>query len=219
MDTPAAGTDPAAVGAATARHVLTARDPGRCLALTFDDGPNPGSTEPLLELLAIWRITATFCVVGERIAAPGGAELLRRTAAAGHTIANHTMTYDDMGDWPADRVRADLVATLGVIRDALGDPEAPVPYFRAPNGSWGVTAAVAAELGMAPLGIGATIEDWVSQDPEVLTDRLRVAVRQGGVVCLHDGGGDRRGTVAALAAVLPELVADGWTFSLPAEHG
>lgn len=151
--------------------------------------------------------------------APGGAAVLRRTVAEGHTLANHGSTYADQGSWPPDRVRADLLATRVAIREALGDPQAPVPYFRAPNGSWGCTAQVAADLGMQPLGLGAVIGDWETQDVGVLTRRLRHAVRPGGIVLVHDGGGDRWGTVAALRAVLPELVAAGWSFVLPAARG
>jgi endo-1,4-beta-xylanase len=126
------------------------------------------------------------------------------------------MTYADMGGWGRVRVRADLSATLRVIRGALDDPDAPVPWFRAPNGSWGCTASVAVELGMQPLGVTGTIDDWRTQDVATLTDNLRAAMRPGGIVLAHDGGGDRWGTVAAVRHVLPEWVDAGWRFTRPA---
>ena len=80
-----------------------------------------------------------------------------------------------MGAWRPDRVRADLLAHLAVIREALGDPAAPVPWFRAPNGSWGCTAPVAVELGLQPLGVTGTIDDWRTQDVTTLDANLRAA--------------------------------------------
>ena len=204
----------------TATQVVTARgtdDTGPVAALTFDDGPNPGETEELLDFLRDAGITAVFCVIGANVRAPGGAEVLRRTVAEGHVLANHTTSYADMGDWPAERVRADLVENLRIIREAVGD--VPVPYFRAPNGSWGVTAGVAAELGMQPLGLGNVIFDWETQDEETLVANLRAAIRAGEVTLAHDGGGERWSTVRAVRRVVTERLAEGWTFTLPAACG
>jgi endo-1,4-beta-xylanase len=196
--------------------VLTASGSGRVAALTLDDGPNGAATTAVLDLLREHRVRATFCVVGSQVTAVGGAEVLRRTAADGHHLAAHGMTYADMGDWAPARVRADLEATVALIRDALGDSEAPVPWFRAPNGSWGSTAPVAARLGLQPLGVAGTIDDWRTQEVPVLVANLRAAIRPGGIVLVHDGGGDRQGTVQALATVLPQWLAAGWRFTRPA---
>ena len=196
-----------------ASQVTAAQGSGLVAALTFDDGPNPGETDELLDVLAEAGITAVFCVIGANIQAPGGADVLRRTVAAGHVLANHTTSYADMGDWPAERVRADLVTNLAIIGDAVGD--VPVPYFRAPNGSWGATAGVAAELGMRPLGLGNVIFDWETQDEPTLVANLRAAITPGAVVLAHDGGGDRWSTVRAVRRVVGEKLAEGWTFTLP----
>lgn len=197
-----------------ATHVTTARGSGLVAALTFDDGPNTGETDELLGFLAEAGITAVFCVIGANILAPGGADVLRRTVAAGHVLANHTTSYADMGGWAADRVRADLVENLRIIREAVGD--VPVSYFRAPNGSWGLTAGVAAELGMRPLGLGNVIFDWETQDEETLVAHLRAAIVPGAVVLAHDGGGERWSTVRAVRRVVSERLAEGWSFTLPA---
>lgn len=195
--------------------VTAARGRGRVAALTFDDGPNPGETDALLDFLAEAGVAAVFCVIGANVLAPGGAEVLRRTVAEGHVLANHTTSYADMGDWPAERVRADLVENLAIIRGAVGD--VPVPYFRAPNGSWGGTAAVAASLGMRPLGLGNVVFDWETQDEETLVANLRAAFVPGAIVLAHDGGGDRWGTVRAVRRVVGEKLAEGWTFTLPGD--
>lgn len=184
-------------------------------ALTFDDGPNPGTTPALLDFLAEHGIRAVFCVVGRNITAPGGSAILHRIVADGHVLGNHSTGYADLGSWTIERVEADLKANLAIIRDALGDPDQPVPFWRAPNGSWGVSPTVAVSLGMQPLAVVNTIDDWVTQDVATLTDNLRAAMKPGELVLAHDGGGDRSGTLAAVRAVVTERLAQGWSFVLP----
>lgn len=214
------GTDPDVVpgGAVnpTTTPVTAARGTGDVAALTFDDGPNGATTGALLDFLKSQGLHATFCVIGQNIQAAGGAAVLQRIVAEGHTLCNHSTTYADMGSWTPEQVRADLVANLGIIRDALGDPNAKVPYFRAPNGSWGQTAGVAVSLGMQPLAVVNTISDWETQDVPTLTTNLRAAMKPGQVVLTHDGGGDRSGTLAAVRTVVTERLAAGWSFTLPA---
>ncbi|NUU18346.1 polysaccharide deacetylase family protein [Cellulomonas humilata] len=219
--TAAGGTDPVpgvVPGGAvnpTATPVTAARGTGDVAALTFDDGPNGATTEALLDYLGEQGLHATFCVIGQNITAPGGAAVLQRIVSEGHTLCNHTTSYADMGSWTPEQVQADLVENLGIIRDALGDPNAKVPYFRAPNGSWGQSPAVAVSLGMQPLAVINTISDWETQDVPTLTTNLRAAMKPGQVVLAHDGGGDRSGTLAAVRTVVSERLAAGWQFTLP----
>jgi endo-1,4-beta-xylanase len=199
-----------------ATPVTAATGTGNVSALTVDDGPNPGETEELLDFLADNDIRATFCVIGQNITAPGGAEILRRIVDEGHVLCNHTTSYADMGSWTPEQVEADLTENLEIIREALGKPNQKVPYFRAPNGSWGQTREVAVQLGMQPLGVVNTISDWATQDLPTLEANLRAAMKPGELVLVHDGGGDRTNTVAAVKTVVSERLADGWTFTLPA---
>ena len=191
--------------------VTTTGAPGRSFALTFDDGPNPPDTLRLLDVLAGLGVCAVFCLVGEHVRAHP--EVAARIAAAGHLLGNHSWRHDDLGERDAADVRADLAATSAAIEDATG---APVPFFRAPYGHWGVSTQVAADLGMVPLGWQLAVEDWLTPGAQVLADRIRDGLEPGGVVLLHDGGGDRHGTVDAVARVVPELVAAGWQAVLPA---
>jgi endo-1,4-beta-xylanase len=195
--------------------VYLAEGSGDVSALTFDDGPDPGTTPALLDYLAEHDLTAVFCVIGQNIQADGGTAILRRIVADGHVLCNHSTGYADMGSWSEEQVRADLVANLGIIRDALGDPDQKVPFWRAPNGSWGVTPGVAVELGMQPLAVRNTIADWETQDVDTLTANLRAAMVPGELVLAHDGGGDRSGTLAAVRTVVTERLADGWEFTFP----
>ena len=197
------------------RPVVRAAGVGRVAALTFDDGPAGEVTAALLDLLAEHDVPATFCLVGQNLGSPRAAALVRRMVAEGHVLANHALTYDDLGERDRGAVEGDLRATTEAIRAAAGDPTVPVPFFRAPNGSWGDTAAVAVELGMQPLAVAHTIDDWRTQDVPTLVANLRSALTPGELLVAHDGGGDRHGTVTALRQVLPEWLADGWRFTRP----
>lgn len=180
------------------------------VALTFDDGPNPPDTTDLLDLLARERVPAVFCLVGVQVEAHP--DVVRRIVADGHVLANHSYRHDDLADQEPAAVRADLQRTLDAIHAVV--PDAPVPYFRAPFGHWGRTVPVAAALGMAPLEWQLAVEDWEPPGTDELVRRLG-GVEPGGVVLLHDGGGDRRQTVEAVARMIPRLRADGWRFTVP----
>jgi len=198
--------------------VRAAQGEGLVAALTFDDGPNGADTVALLDVLEDRGIRAVFAVIGKCIEAPGvegrsGAEILRRIVADGHVLCNHSTSFADMGEWSHEQVRADMLANLAIIRAAV--PGAAVPFWRAPNGSWGVTCEVAVELEMQPLDVMNHIGDWAEQDPDVLEARLWEALTRGQLLLCHDGGGDRSGTVEAVTRLIDEALADGWEFTLP----
>src|SRR5690606_12014494 len=81
----------------------------------------------------------------------------------------------------------------------------------------GVTPEVAVALGMQPLGLGNLIFDWDGNDlsEATLTANLRTAVAPGAVVLVHDGGGNRASSIAAVRTVITERLAEGFTFTLP----
>jgi peptidoglycan/xylan/chitin deacetylase (PgdA/CDA1 family) len=195
--------------------VDTARGHGNVVSFTFDDGPNPPDTYHLLAVLRRHHVRAVFCLVGDQVKAHP--EVVRAIAGAGHVLCNHSMHHDDMGTWTDDQIRADLQATSALIHQAV--PHARIEYFRAPFGSWGGTPAVAAGLGMQPLGWRFDIEDWLTPGTDVLVQRLRDRITPGAVVLMHDGGGDRSQTVAAVDQIIPEYQCQGWRFTLPQRRG
>jgi peptidoglycan/xylan/chitin deacetylase (PgdA/CDA1 family) len=195
--------------------VDTARGHGQVVSFTFDDGPNPPDTLRLLEVLRQRHIRAVFCLIGDQVREHPG--VVRRIAAAGHVLCSHSMHHDDMAAWTPEQIRADLAATNALIRTAV--PQARIPYFRAPFGSWGPTPGVAARLGMQPLGWRLAITDWEPPGTDVLVQRLRDGITPGAVVLMHDGGGDRSQTVEAVDRIAPELRAQGYRFALPARRG
>jgi endo-1,4-beta-xylanase len=143
---------------------------------------------------------------------------VQRMVREGHVLCNHSTSFADLRDWTESAIREDLTENSAIIRESLGDPGAAIAYFRAPNGNWGRSAEVAAQLGMRSLAVVNTIDDWNTQDLAVLMGNLRAAIKPGELVLAHDGGGDRESTVDAVIAVVDELLAQGWTFTLPQGH-
>ncbi|MFC7340165.1 polysaccharide deacetylase family protein [Saccharopolyspora griseoalba] len=186
--------------------------PGRTVALTFDDGPDATDTPALLRVLGEHDVRAVFCLWGDHVRQ--NPDLVRRIVAEGHVLCNHTTHHDDLAAWTPEAVRADLVETNDLVRAAA--PHAEVAYFRAPYGSWGESPEVAADLGMQPLGWRFDVEDWNPPGTEVLVQRFADRVSPQAVALLHDGGGDRSQTAAAVDEIIPRLRAEGWRFVLPA---
>jgi len=205
------GTAYAQATEATTDIIDTARGHGNVVSLTFDDGPNPADTLRLLSVLHQHRVKAVFCLWGDHVIEHP--EVVRKIAAKGHTLCNHGMHHDDMGPWTAAQIEADLRETSAAIRSAL--PHAKIPYFRAPFGSWGQTPAVAASLGMQPLGWRLAVADWETPGTAELVRRLQEGITPGAVVLLHDGGGDRSQTVDAVDTIIPMYRAQHWRFTLP----
>ena len=200
---------------ATPEIITSARGSGRTVSLTFDDGPDPEDTRPLLRALRRYDVTAVFCLWGEHVEEHPG--IVRRIVEDGHTLCNHTMHHDNMSTWGTRQIRRDLKATSAAIRAAV--PGAEIPYFRAPYGAWGRTPEVAVGMGMQPLGWRFAVEDWEAPGEDVLYDRLVERTTPGAVVLLHDGGGDRSGTVGAVKRFIPAFEDQGWRFTLPARIG
>ncbi|HEX5202895.1 polysaccharide deacetylase family protein [Paractinoplanes rhizophilus] len=210
-----AATPASATGRPTPVVVDTARGHGDVVSFTFDDGPNPPDTYDLLRVLRKHHVKAVFCLWGDHVREHP--EVVRAIAREGHVLCNHSMHHDDMSAWTPEQIRADLEATSALIRQAV--PHARIEYFRAPYGAWGQSPQVAAGLGMQPLGWRFDIEDWVPPGTGVLVQRILDRITPGAVVLMHDGGGDRSQTVAAVDQVIPQLRADCWRFALPQRRG
>ncbi len=200
---------------ATPEIITSARGSGRTLSLTFDDGPDPEDTRPLLRVLREYDVKAVFCIWGDHAKEYPG--ILRRIAEDGHTLCNHSMHHDNMSTWTKKQIRADLKATSKLIRKIV--PGAEIPYFRAPYGAWGRTPEVAVEMGMQPVGWRFHVEDWEAPGADVLVDKFVARVTPGAVALLHDGGGDRSGTVEAVERLIPAFEEQGWRFTLPRKLG
>jgi peptidoglycan/xylan/chitin deacetylase (PgdA/CDA1 family) len=182
------------------------------VALTFDDGPS-AYTAQVLDLLAEYHIKATFCVIGRQVAA--NAALIKRIVAEGHTLCDHTWTHDlNLRNRAPDRIRAEMQNTLDAIHAVV--PGVPVRYFREPGGIWGAnTVAMAESLGMIPLHWAVDPFDWTQPGAQAIISRVLSHTGPGAIVLMHDGGGNRSGTVAALRTILPTLASRFTLIPLP----
>ncbi|MGC1213903.1 MAG: polysaccharide deacetylase family protein [Micromonospora sp.] len=175
----------------------------RAVALTFDDGPDPRWTPRVLDQLRAARVTATFCLVGKQ--ARRYPELVARIAREGHQLCNHSWRHDiDLGRRPIADIRADLIRTDKAIHAAV--PNARIPYYRQPGGRWTPeVVAVARQLGMRSLHWSVDPQDWDHPPAKTIVQRVEVTARPGAIVLMHDGGGDRRPTLAACQRLIPDL--------------
>jgi peptidoglycan/xylan/chitin deacetylase (PgdA/CDA1 family)/sulfur carrier protein ThiS len=171
------------------------------VALTFDDGPWPGTTRRLLGVLRRMRVRATFFVVGRQVQEHPA--LLRAIAEAGHAIGNHSFSHPTGRPFrmlPPGRIRHELVATDRALVRLGVTPE----LFRPPGGSYdGRMLAVADELGLRTVLWDVDARDWASAArPALIARSVLRQVRPGSIVLLHDGGGDGGATVRAVPRIV-----------------
>jgi peptidoglycan/xylan/chitin deacetylase (PgdA/CDA1 family) len=187
-----------------ARPVIRARTGRRELALTFDDGPDPRWTPPLLEMLAARGQRATFFVVGERAERHAG--LLSEMASRGHEIANHTWAHSLGTMFVAPRRLArDLERVNSLVERSTG---VRPRWFRAPVGLLSPRIPIAAQLAKLRLvSWTASARDGVrSATVAGAFGRLDKAMVPGAILVLHDG--TMRGDREPIARELLELLLD-----------
>lgn len=183
------------------------------VALTFDDGPHPQYTPTVLAILREHGVVATFCVVGAQVRSYP--DLVREIAADGHALCNHTVTHDTkLRHKDESTIAAEITETHEAIVAAV--PNAAVHYFRAPGGHFAENVnAVAQAHGLTPLGWSVDTEDWRRPGAEAIRDRVIGGIHPGAIVLIHDGGGDRSGSVAALPDMITTLLDEGYRFVVP----
>lgn len=185
------------------------------VALTFDDGPDPRFTPPILDVLKRENVKATFFVIGTQ--AENHVDLLKRIYDEGHEIGNHTYTHPDISN--LNRVFLDLELNLTERLFASKIGVKPI-YFRAPysidqepDTAEQVKPLEAIQArGYITVGDKIDPNDWRSPAPksdQIVADVLAQAHR-GNIVLLHDGGGDRAQTVAALPMLIHALRKEGY---------
>ncbi len=178
------------------------------VALTFDDGPDPEQTPKLLDLLAAQGVKATFCVVGENVQAHP--DLVRRIAAEGHTLCNHTWDHDlKLGKKKPEKIHKDLARTNDAIWAAV--PDAEIAFMRAPGGNF--TPAFVREarkLGMASIYWQVDTRDWDHSGGEspgkhqsMVIRSVKKHVSDGAIVLSHDYA--QPDTIKAYEKLIPWL--------------
>jgi peptidoglycan/xylan/chitin deacetylase (PgdA/CDA1 family) len=155
----------------------------RQVALTFDDGPHPGYTIKILEILKQYNVHATFFLVGEQ--AERYPYLVRAEAAAGHTVANHTYHHVDLTKIPFEAIATEIKACGEVLRDITGKSPS---FFRPPGGDYDrQVAQLVGALGYTMVLWTDNPGDYEMPTSQVLEARVLNRIRRGGIVLLHDG--------------------------------
>lgn len=181
------------------------------LALTFDDGPSE-STPALLDLLARYRVPATFFLCGanvERLPA-----IAREAAGAGHEIGNHSYSHPLFCFRSAPFMRSELQRAQRAIETHA---HASPTLFRAPYGvRW--PGLRSAQAGLRLTGVMWTVigYDW-NRAAEAIVRRIGENVSNGAIICLHDGRElrprpDISNTLRAVERLLPLLLDRGFAF-------
>jgi len=156
----------------------------RCVALTFDDGPDARSTPRLLDWLRDEKIAATFFCIGKNVAT--NRDLTARISREGHLLGNHTFNHCSTTNiFTVERLREELVATQAAIQNAMG--VAP-QWYRPPMGlSNPRTFLVAQGLGLKVIGWSARGLDTINNDPQKIVARIVRRLEPGAIILLHDG--------------------------------
>lgn len=185
------------------------------IALTFDDGPDPEFTPKVLDVLKENHVPATFFIVGNN--ANLHPELLRRMAAEGHEIGNHTFTHPNISVIGDEQVAIELNATQRLLESQIGRRTV---LFRPPyaedvepeNPEQVKPLLEVGQRGYFTVGMQIDPNDWKSPGADAIVAAVleQAEAGQGNIVLLHDSGGDRSQTVAALPRIIRELRAKGY---------
>jgi cellulose synthase/poly-beta-1,6-N-acetylglucosamine synthase-like glycosyltransferase/peptidoglycan/xylan/chitin deacetylase (PgdA/CDA1 family) len=189
--------------------------PGRRIALTFDDGPDPKWTPKIAAILRREHVPATFFLIGSDAAR--SPDLVRTLVRDGNELGNHTYTHVALSNGPVWQRRLQLELTEATIAGITGHYTRLVrpPYSATPDA---VTVQddrdLAALAGRRYLIVLANFdsEDWSRPGVAKIVRNASPPGTTGGIIMFHDGGGNRSETVAALTRLIPQLRARGFRF-------
>jgi len=187
------------------------------VALTFDDGPDGTWTPQILDTLRSHHAPATFFVIGENV--DTHIALTRRIYAEGHEIGNHTYSHPNLALTSDKRTRVELDANESLIESVIDHRTAffRPPYFgdatpETPDEL--VPVGIATRKGYYTVGLRDDSEDWQNIPVDSMIQLALSGRDTGNVLLLHDGGGDRTRTLAALGPIIDSLRARGDTLVL-----
>jgi peptidoglycan/xylan/chitin deacetylase (PgdA/CDA1 family) len=179
---------------------------GRVVALTFDDGPS-GYTSQILQVLMQYRAPASFQIIGSQGAVNLG--LLRQEAADGFALVNHTWTHVDLVTLSPSGWVAQVDATDNLLASVIHrQPSCLRPPYGYTNGS---VVSQLASRGLGELMWDVDPSDYLQPGASVIVQRVLGALHPGAIIIMHDGGGDRSQTVAALPAIINGIRSAGYS--------
>ena len=203
------GYDLAAIGQAI---------PDKQLILTFDDGPDETWTPQILQILKDNNVSGTFFLVGDQ--AQRFPEIVSQETKAGMTIGNHTYLHPNVTQISSRRLTMELNETQRLIESETGRRtilfRPPYDTDSTPSTPEELRAiATSKKLGYVIAGANIDAEDWERPGVDKIINNVLTGLKDPGnhVIVMHDAGGDRSQTVAALKILIPELKKQGYTFT------
>ncbi|WP_141734117.1 polysaccharide deacetylase family protein [Oligoflexus tunisiensis] len=180
----------------------------KLIALTFDDGPTPHNTGPLLELLQRHDAKATFFMMGRSI--EQHPEMGQKVVAAGHQLGNHSYSHRRMLFKTPGWTHEELNRTDALIRSLGFEGEI---MFRAPYGKkFLILPYVLWQTGRRHITWDVESTDTETQEIPVLEAQTLPHIQPGSIVIFHDGGPPKPGTLAAVESILQKFSAEGYRF-------
>ena len=174
------------------------------VALTFDDGPNPRFTPQILDILYEHQVPATFFLVGQQMEGQGW--LVRKIAASGHEIGNHTNSHPDLTTLEEPQILEEIQKTQDKLREIL--PDYTMKFLRPPYGRQNETVCQSSPLPLILWNVDSG--DWEDPQAEAIYAAVMENIQDGDIVVFHD---DNPETVKALKQILPALKARGYQFA------
>ncbi|WP_047150302.1 polysaccharide deacetylase family protein [Aneurinibacillus tyrosinisolvens] len=182
----------------------------KVIALTFDDGPDPRYTRPILKLLEQYRAKGTFFVIGSK--AESNPALINEMIQNGHEIANHTYRHPQLNAISSLQLQKEIKDTDDIIHAITGIYPS---LFRPPGGVYDEKVVEAAKLGNHVVVMWSWTQDtkdWRNPGAQRIIDKVCKNARPGNIVLFHDAGGNRTQTVQAVESILNRLTRDGYRF-------
>ena len=192
------------------------RLPARTIVLTFDDGPDPRWTPEVLRVLRTHGVPATFFLVGSQVARHPG--LTRRLAREGHEIGAHTFSHPRLTEMPAWRRDLENSQTQMAIAYAANVKTSllRLPYSSFADAldapSWSLVQN-AGNLGYITVLNDTDSRDWARPGTDQIIRGATPPGDRGAIILMHDAGGDRSQTVAALDRFIPAMKQRGYRFT------
>ena len=187
------------------------------VALTFDDGPDPVYTPQILKILKQYHVPATFFVIGTQ--AERYPNIVKDCWNAGCEIGNHTFTHPHLAEVSKLRMKLELNATQRAIESIILHS---TKLFRPPFGDSADANPGPREIpllrdiqnmGYVTVGMNIDPADYEATSSQAIVHSIERQLKQGHVILLHDGGGNRRKTVEALPSIIELLQSKGYKFS------
>ena len=197
-------------GKETSGYIRDNKQAGKCVALTFDDGPHPEYTDQILDILDKYGVKATFFVVGEN--AERYPETVKRIIASGHEIGNHTWSHKGMKNLSKEQIKEEITKTQNFLKESFN--YSPV-LFRPPGGGeYACAKETAQSLGCKYVlwAWRTDSKDWTCPDANTISQTVLSTVSEGDIVLLHDYVGGKSSTPQALEQIIPRLLEQGYCF-------